>query len=82
VNLLFVSGLLITCIIKFLGYRCVGGANDWSCVIAWRSFAGTVLRAVPLLLALSIFGARRTRILSIASILAIAIDVIAVDMMA
>jgi hypothetical protein len=40
------------------------------------------VRLAPVFLLLAIFGARRTRILSFISILAIVFDVILVDMMA
>ncbi len=82
VNLSAVSALLVVCVVKFLGNKCNADAGDWSCVIAWRSFAGWVMRIAPFLLLLAILGARRTRILTFLSVLAIVFDVILVDMMA
>jgi hypothetical protein len=81
-NLLGVSVLLVVCVVKFLGNHCNVDAGDWSCVIAWKSFARSILRLAPFFLALAILGAKRTRILTFISILAIAFDVILVDMMA
>jgi hypothetical protein len=81
-NLLAVSVLLSFSVLKFLGYHCNADAGDWSCVIAWRSFAGSIIRLAPLFLILAILGARRTRILTFISVLAIVFDVILVDMMA
>jgi hypothetical protein len=81
-NLCAVSALLVVCAVKFLGNRCNADAGDWSCVIAWRSFAGWVMGFTPFLLCLAILGARRTRILTFLSVLAIVFDVILVDMMA
>jgi hypothetical protein len=81
-NLLAVSVLLSVSVLKFLGYHCNADAGDWSCVIAWRSFAGSIVRLAPFFLVLAILGARRTRILTFISVLAIVFDVILVDMMA
>jgi hypothetical protein len=81
-NLLAVSALLIICVVKFLVGNCNVDAGDWSCVIAWRSFARSILRLSPLFLALAILGAKRTRILTLISVLAIVFDVVLVDMMA
>jgi hypothetical protein len=81
-NLLAVSVLLSVSVLKFLGYHCNAATGDWSCVIAWRSFAGSIVRLAPFFLVLAILGARRTRILTFISVLAIVFDVILVDMMA
>jgi hypothetical protein len=81
-NLLAVSVLLSVSILKLLGNNCNADAGDWSCVIAWRSFAGSIVRLAPFFLVLAILGARRTRILTFISVLAIVFDVILVDMMA
>ena len=82
VNLCAVTALLVVCVVKFLGNNCNADAGDWSCVIEWRSFAGWVMRIAPFLLVLAILGARRTRILTFLSVVAIVFDVILVDMMA
>jgi hypothetical protein len=81
-NLLAVSVLFGVCLVKFFGNNCNADAGDWSCVIAWRSFAGSIVRVAPLFLVLAILGAKRTRILTFISVLAIVFDVILVDMMA
>jgi hypothetical protein len=81
-NLLAVSVLLSVSVLKLLGNRCNADADDWSCVIAWRSFAGSIVRLAPFFLVLTILGARRTRILTFISVLAIVFDVILVDTMA
>jgi hypothetical protein len=81
-NLLAVSALLSVSVLKFLGYHCNADVGDWSCVIAWRSFAGSIVRLAPLFLVLAILSARRTRILTFISVLAIVFDVMLVDMMA
>ena len=81
-NLLAVSILLCVCVVKFVGNNCNADAGDWSCVIAWRSFAGLVVRLAPFFLIFAILGAKRTRILSLISVMAIVFDVILVDMMA
>jgi hypothetical protein len=81
-NLLGVSVLLVVCVVKFLGNHCNADAGDWSCAIAWTSFARSILRLAPFFLALAILGAKRTRILTFISILAIVFDVMLVDMMA
>jgi len=81
-NLIAVSVLLGLCVVRFLGNNCNPDASDWSCVLAWRSFAGLIVRSAPFFLALTIFGAKRTRILSLLSVLAIVFDVILVGMMA
>jgi hypothetical protein len=81
-SLTAISSSLVICVVKFFGYRCDAGAGDWSCVIEWRSFAGIVLRLTPALLVLAILGARRTRILIVVSVIAIAFDCILIDMMA
>lgn len=81
-NLLAVSVLLSICVVKFLGNNCNADAGDWSCVIAWRSFAGSIVRLAPFFLVLAILGAKRTRILTLISVMAIVFDVILVDMMA
>jgi hypothetical protein len=54
----------------------------WSRVITWRSFAGTVVRLTPVVIVLVLLGAKRTRILTIVSGLAIAFDCVLIDMMA
>jgi hypothetical protein len=82
VNLFAVSALLVVCVVKFLGYHCNADAGDWSCVIAWRSFASSIVRLAPFLLALAILGAKRTRILTFIAVIAIVFDVILVDMWA
>lgn len=82
VNLVAASTLLLVCVVKFLGNHCNADAGDWSCVIAWRSFAGWIIRLAPVFLLLATFGARRTRTLSFISVLAIVFDVILIDMMA
>ena len=74
--------LLVICVVKFLGNNCNADAGDWSCVIAWRSFARWVTRTAPFFLILAFFGAKRTRILTLVSIVAIVFDVTLVDMMA
>src|SRR5262249_8835523 len=81
-NLLAVSILLCVCVVKFVGNNCNADAGDWSCVIAWRSFAGLVVRLAPFFLIFAIVGPKRTRILSLISVMAIVFDVILVDMMA
>jgi hypothetical protein len=81
ISLTSVSTLLIICVVKFLGYSCDAGAGDWSCGITWRSFAGTVVRLTPLFIVLALLGAKRTRILTIVSGLAIAFDCVLIDMM-
>lgn len=81
-NLLAVSVLFSVCVVKFFGYHCNADAGDWSCVIAWRSFTGSIVRLAPFFLVLAILGAKRTRILTFVSVLAIVFDVILVDMMA
>jgi hypothetical protein len=81
-NLVAVSLLLCVCVVKFLGNNCNADAGDWSCVIAWRSFAGSIVRLSPFFLVLAVLGAKRTRILTFISIMAIVFDVILVDMMA
>jgi hypothetical protein len=81
-NLLAVSVLLGVCVVKVLGNHCNTDAGDWSCVAVWRSFAGSIVRSAPFFLALAILGAKRTRILTFISVLAIVFDVILVDMMA
>ena len=82
VNLVAVSTLLLVCVVKFLGNNCNADAGDWSCVIAWRSFAGWIVRTAPIFLFLTILGARRTRVLTFLSVISIVFDVILVDMMA
>jgi hypothetical protein len=81
-NLLAVSVLFGVCVVRFFGNNCNADAGDWSCVIAWRSFAGSIVRLAPFFLVLAILGARRTRILTFISVLAIVFDVILVDTMA
>lgn len=81
-NLLAVSALLSICVVKFLVSNCNADAGDWSCVIAWRSFSRSVVRLAPFFLALAILGAKRTRVLTLISVLAIVFDVVLVDMMA
>jgi hypothetical protein len=80
-NLLLVSVLFSVCVVKFFGNHCNADAGDWSCVIAWRSFTSAIIRSAPFFLALAVLGARRTRILTFVSVLAIVFDVILVDMM-
>lgn len=80
-NLLAVSLLLGVSIVKFFGMRCNVDSGDWSCVVAWRSFTRLVVLSAPFLLALATLGAKRTRILSFVSILAIVFDVMLVDTM-
>jgi hypothetical protein len=82
VNLMAVSVLFGVCVMKFLGNHCNTDAGDWSCVIAWRSFASSIVRLAPFFLVLAILGAKRTRILTFISVLAIVFDVILVDTMA
>jgi hypothetical protein len=77
-----VSTLLIICMVKFIGYRCDAGAGDWSCVITWRSFAGTVVRLTPLFIVLAFLRAKRTRVLPCVSGLAVAFDWVLIDRMA
>ena len=81
-NLLAVSVLFSVFVVKFFGNHCNADAGDWSCVIAWRSFAGSIVRLAPFFLVLAILGAKRTRILTFISVLAIVFDAILVDMMA
>jgi hypothetical protein len=69
-------------VVKFLGYRCNASAGDWSCVITWRSFAGTTCSSNATIHRARAFGAKRTRILTIVSGLAIAFDCFLIDMMA
>jgi hypothetical protein len=49
-NLLAVSVLLGVCVVKLLGNHCNTDAGDWSCVVAWRSFAGSIVRLAPFFL--------------------------------
>lgn len=81
-NLLGVSVLFSVCVVKVFGNHRNADAGDWSCVIAWRSFTGSIVRLAPFLLMLAILGAKRIRILTFISVLAIVFDVILVDMMA
>ncbi len=81
-NLCSVSAFFIVCVLKFLGNTCNADAGDWSCVIAWRAFVGWIVRVAPFLLVLAILSARRTRLLTFFSVVAIVFDVILVDMMA
>jgi len=82
VNFSAVSVLLVIFVVKFLRNNCNADAGDWSCVIAWRSFAASIMRLAPLLLVLSLLGVKRTRVLAFISVLAIVFDVVLVDMMA
>ena len=81
-NLIAVSLLLGVCVVKFFGNNRNTDAGDWSCVIAWRSFARSIVLLAPFFLALATLGAKRTRILTFISVLAIVFDVVMVDMMA
>lgn len=82
INLSAVSVLLAICVVKFLGNKCNADAGNWSCVIAWRSLTGWVVRTAPFFLVLAVCGPKRTRILTFVSVLAIVLDVILVDMTA
>jgi hypothetical protein len=82
IGLASVSTLLMICVVRLLGYRSDAGAGDWSCVIAWRSLAGIALRVLPLLLVFALLRAKRTRVLTLVSALAIAFDCVLIDMMA
>jgi hypothetical protein len=82
IGLASVSTLLMICVVRLLGDRSHAGAGDWSCVIAWRSLAGIVLRVLPLLLVFALLRAKRTRVLTLVSALAIAFDCVLIDMMA
>ena len=81
-NLVAASALLGVCAVKLFGYHCDAAAGDWSCVASWRDFSGSVGRLAPVFLLLAILGAKRTRALTFTAVLAIALDVILIDMLA
>ena len=82
VNLVAVSALLTLCVVRFLGYRCNADAGDWSCVTAWKPFAGAIVRLAPIFCSLQFLVPNALAILTFILVLVIVFDVFLVDMMA
>ncbi len=74
------SGLFVVTLAVLFTQNCHIDQGDWSCVSRWESFTRVVVRSSPLLILLGVLGYRKTRVLMVLCVLAIAFDCVMYDM--
>lgn len=81
-SILFGSVQFVVAVIAFLTIPCNVDLHGWECVARWREFTRIILITVPVLVPLAFLGRKGTRMLVALSAVGIALDCVAVSMMA
>jgi hypothetical protein len=81
-SILFASVQFVVAVIAFLTIPCNVDLHGWGCVARWRDFTWIIFVTVPVLVPLAFLGRKETRMLVALSTVGVALDCLAVSMMA